>query len=131
MAVASTVAALIGGGAMAAGLSTIGHGPQTSAPASSSCTSDTLQVGYTTELSPSSQDVAVTDVTLTDATSTPDLTSCVGASYRVTLLDAGGASLGEVSGLVPVGTASFSPAAGFSSPVDAARIAGVTVALGG
>ena len=129
----STVAALIGGGAMAAGLGTIGHGPGSSAPrpASSSCTSDTLQVGYTTQFSPAFQDVAVTDVTLTDTAAAPNLDACVGASYRVTLLDTGGASLGEVSGLVPGGTSSFSPAAGFSSPVDVARIAGVTVALGG
>ncbi len=133
MAVGSTAAALIGGGAMAAGLSTIGHGPGSSAPASasSSCTSDTLQVGYRTELSPASQSVAVTDVTLSDTAAAPNLGACVGASYRVTLLDAGGASLGEVGGMVPGGTASFSPATGFTSPVDVARIAGVTVALGG
>lgn len=131
MAVVSTVAALIGGGAMAAGLSTIGHGPGSSAPASSSCTSDTLRVGYTTEFSPASQGVAITDVTLSDTASAPNLGACVGASYRVTLLDAGGASLGEVGGLVPGGTLSFSPPTGFTSPVDVARIAGVTVALGG
>jgi hypothetical protein len=70
-------------------------------------------------------------VTLTDAASTPSLAACTGQAYRVTLLSAAGVSLGAVTGTVPAGETSFSPTAGFASPVDASAVAGVAVVIGG
>jgi hypothetical protein len=127
------IAALAASQALAAGLGTgspsLGSGQQTV----SACTSDTLRVSYTTEYSPApgGGGYAVTGVNLTDTASTPDLTGCAGQTYRVTLLGASGASLGEVTGVVPAGAASFSPSTGFTSPVDASSVAGVALVLGG
>ena len=133
-ALAAAVAALSAGHALAAGLDTtgqsLGGGRQTVA----ACTSDTLQVGYTTAYSPAvgtGGGYGVTDVTITDTAPTPDLTACAGQTYRVTLLGAAGASLGAVTGVVPSDAVSFSPSPGFSSPVDASAVTGVAVVMGG
>ena len=132
--ISAGIAALAASEALAAGLSTtgqsLGGGQQTVA----ACTSDTLRVSYTTAYSPavgSGSGYAVTGVTLTDAASTPSLAACTGQAYRVTLLSAAGVSLGAVTGTVPAGETSFSPTAGFASPVDASAVAGVAVVIGG
>jgi hypothetical protein len=126
-------AALGAGQALAAGLNTSGHSLGSGQQVVSACTSDTLQVGYTTTYSPSvgsGGGYAVTDVTVTDTASTPNLAACAGQTYRVTLLGAG-ASLGEATGTVPSQATSFSPAAGFASPPAASAVTGVSLVLGG
>ena len=90
-------------------------------------------MGYTTAYSPSAGTAggyAVTDVTVTDTAPTPDLTACVGKTYRVTLLGTGGTSLGEVTGVVPSDEPSFSPATDFASPPAASAVTGVALVLG-
>jgi hypothetical protein len=108
--------------------------PSPAPPVAAACTSDPLQVGLTTAYSASvgaEGGYAVTDVTITDTAPIPDLAACTGQTYRVTLQGASGASLGEVTGMVPAGTTSFSPAAGFVPPVDASLVTGVAVVIGG
>ncbi len=128
------VVALGAGQALAAGLSTSGQSLGSGQQVVSACTSDTLLVSYTTAYSPSAGSgggYAVTDVTVSDTTPTPDLAACAGQTYRVTLLGAGGTSLGEVTGLVPAQATSFSPATGFASPPAASDVTGVSLVLGG
>ncbi len=123
-------AALAASQALAAGLGTTGRSLGSGQQAVSACTSDTLRVSYTTTYSPAVAGYAVTGVTLTDTAPVPSLAACAGTTYRVTLLGASGASLGEVTGVVPDGATSFSPAAGFPSPVDASAVTGVALLLG-
>jgi hypothetical protein len=130
-AVAATAAALAAGGVMAAGLSTGGPGPKTARAVASACTQDPIQVSLTTTYSASLQGYGVTGITLTDTASSPSLGACAGAPYRVTLLGTGGATLAAVSGVVPAGATSFSPAAGLASPVDPTTVSGVSLAIGG
>jgi hypothetical protein len=132
-AIVAGVVALGAGQALAAGLTTSGQSLGSGQQVVSACTSDTLQVGYTTAYSPSAGTAggyAVTDVTVTDTAPTPDLTACVGQTYRVTLLGTGGTSLGEVTGVVPSDEPSFSPATGFASPPAASAVTGVALVLG-
>jgi len=127
---AACVVALAAGHALAAGLSPAPDstgGPR----AVAACSQDTLLVGYTTAYSPLLGGYAVSNVTITDTSSTPNLTACAGATYRVTLLRTDGEALGEVTGIVPDGEISFSPATGLSAPVDAADVAGVTLTIEG
>jgi len=88
-------------------------------------------VSYATAYSPSAGGYAVTDVTVSDTAPTPDLAACAGQTYRVTLLGAGGSSLGELTGVVPSGQTSFSPATGFASPPAVSAVTGVSLVLGG
>lgn len=127
------IVALGAGQALAAGLNPSGHDLGSGRQVVSACTPDTLLVGYTTAYSPSAGGggYAVTGVTVTDTAPTPDLAGCAGQTYRVTLLGASGASLGEVSGTVPGLSSSFSPAAGFASPPAASAVTGVSLVLGG
>lgn len=132
--IAAGIAALAASEALAAGLSTTGPSLGGGQQAVAACTSDTLRVSYTAAYSAgtgAAGGYAVTGVTLTDTASNPSLSACAGQTYRVTLLDASGASLGEVTGVVPAGTVSFSPTTGFTSPVDASAVTGVDVILGG
>ena len=132
-AIVAGVVALGAGQALAAGLTTSGQSLGSGQQVVSACTSDTLQVGYTTAYSLSAGTAggyAVTDVTVTDTAPTPDLTACVGQIYRVTLLGTGGTSLGEVTGVVPSDEPSFSPATGFASPPAASAVTGVALVLG-
>ena len=133
-AIVAGVVALGAGQALAAGLDTSGQSLGSGQQVVSACTSDTLQVGFTTAYSPSvgtGGGYAVTDVTLSDTAPTPDLAGCAGQTYRVTLLGTGGTSLGEVTGVVPSGETSFSPAPGFASPPAASAVTGVALVLGG
>jgi hypothetical protein len=132
--IAAGIAALAASQALAAGLGTtsqsLGSGQQTV----SACTQDAFRVSYATAYTPAlgtGSGYAVTDVTLTDTATTPNLAACAGQTYRVTLLGASGAFLGEVTGVVPGGATSFSPAGGFTSPVDASAVTGVAVVMGG
>ncbi|MGP8159761.1 MAG: hypothetical protein ACLQGJ_00855 [Candidatus Dormibacteria bacterium] len=132
--IAAGIAALAASQALAAGLGTtsqsLGSGQQTV----SACTQDAFRVSYATAYTPAlgtGGGYAVTDVTLTDTATTPNLAACAGQSYRVTLLGASGSSLGEVTGAVPGGATSFSPATGFAPPVDASAVTGVAVVMGG
>jgi len=130
--ISAGIAALAASEALAAGLSTTGQSLGGGQQTVSACTSDTLRVSYTTAYSPAvGSRYAVTGVTLTDTASTPSLAACTGQAYRVTLLSAAGVSLGAVTGTVPAGETSFSPTAGFASPVDASAVAGVAVVIGG
>jgi hypothetical protein len=133
-AIVAGVVALGASQALAAGLTTSGQSLGSGQQVVSACTSDTLQVGFATAYSPSvgtGGGYAVTDVTLSDTAPTPDLTACVGQTYRVTLLGAGGTSLGELTGTVPSQATSFSPATGFASPPAASAVTGVSLVLGG
>jgi hypothetical protein len=131
-AIVAGVVALGASQALAAGLTASGQSLGSGQQVVSACTSDTLQVGFTTAYSPSvgTGGYAVTDVTLSDTAPTPDLTACVGKTYRVTLLGTGGTSLGEVTSVVPSGATSFSPATGFASPPAASAVTGVALMLG-
>ena len=132
-AIVAGVVALGAGQALAAGLDTSGQSLGSGQQVVSACTPDTLLVSYTTAYSPSAGSgggYAVTDVTVTDTAPTPDLAACAGQTYRVTLLGAGGTSLGEVTSVVPSGATSFSPAAGFASPPAASAVTGVALVLG-
>ncbi|MGA9114914.1 MAG: hypothetical protein WB802_14130 [Candidatus Dormiibacterota bacterium] len=130
--IGSGIAALAASQALAAGLGassqSLGSGQQTV----SACTSDTLRVSYTTAYSPApgGGGYGVTGVTVTDTATTPSLAACAGQTYRVTLLGASGASLAEVTGVVPGGATSFA-ATSFASPVDVAAVTGVALVLGG
>jgi hypothetical protein len=132
-AIAAGVAALGAGQALAAGLNASGQSLGSGQQVVSACTSDTLLVSYTTAYSASagSGGYAVTDVTVSDTATTPDLAACAGQTYRVTLLGAGDTSLGEVTGTVPSQATSFSPATGFASPPAASAVTGVSLVLGG
>jgi hypothetical protein len=133
-AIVAGVVALGAGQALAAGLNTSGQSLGSGQQVVSACTPDTLLVSYTTAYSPSAGSgggYAVTDVTITDTAPTPALAACAGQTYRVTLLGAGGTSLGEVTGTVPSQASSFSPAAGFASPPAASAVTGVSLVLGG
>ena len=132
-AIVAGVVALGAGQALAAGLDTSGQSLGSGQQVVSACTPDTLLVSYTTAYSPSAGTAggyAVTDVTVTDTAPTPDLAACAGQTYRVTLLGAGGTSLGEVTSVVPSGATSFSPAAGLASPPAASAVTGVALLLG-
>ena len=132
-AIVAGVAALGASQALAAGLTNSGQSLGSGQQVVSACTSDTLQVGFTTAYSPSvgtGDGYAVTDVTLSDTAPTPNLAACVGQTYRVTLLGTGGTSLGEVTGVVPSDEPSFSPATGFASPPAASAVTGVALVLG-
>ena len=132
-AIVAGVVALGASQALAAGLTTSGQSLGSGQQVVSACTSDTLQVGFTTAYSPSvgtGDGYAVTDVTLSDTAPTPNLAACVGQTYRVTLLGTGGTSLGEVTGVVPSDEPSFSPATGFASPPAASAVTGVALVLG-
>ena len=132
-AIVAGVVALGAGQALAAGLDTSGQSLGSGQQVVSACTPDTLLVSYTTAYSPSAGSgggYAVTDVTVTDTAPTPDLAACAGQTYRVTLLGAGGTSLGEVTGVVPSDEPSFSPATGFASPPAASAVTGVALLLG-
>jgi hypothetical protein len=132
-AIVAGVVALGAGQALAAGLNasdqSLGSGQQVV----SACTPDTLLVSYTTAYSPSAGigGYTVTDVTVSDTAPTPDLAACAGQTYRVTLLGAGGTSLGQVTGTVPSQATSFSPTTGFASPPAASAVTGVSLMLGG
>ena len=132
-AIVAGVAALGAGQALAAGLNASGQSLGSGQQVVSACTSDTLLVSYTTAYSASagSGGYAVTDVTVSDTATTPDLAACAGQTYRVTLLGAGDTSLGEVTGTVPSQATSFSPATGFASPPAASAVTGVSLVLGG
>ena len=131
-AIVAGVAALGGGQVLAAGLNSSGQSLGGGQQVVSACTSDTLQVSYTTAYSAAAGGgYAVTDVTVTDTAPTPNLGPCAGKTYRVTLLGNGGASLGEVTGTVPSEATSFSPATGYSSPPAASAVTGVSLVLGG
>ena len=130
-AIIAGVVALGAGQALAAGLTTAGQSLGSGQQAVSACTPDTLLVSYATAYSPSAGGYAVTDVTVSDTTPTPDLAACAGQTYRVTLLGAGGSSLGELTGVVPSGQTSFSPATGFASPPAVSAVTGVSLVLGG
>jgi hypothetical protein len=132
-AIVAGVAALGASQALAAGLTNSGQSLGSGQQVVSACTSDTLQVGFTTAYSPSvgtGDGYAVTDVTLSDTAPTPNLAACVGQTYRVTLLGTGGTSLGEVTAVVPSGETSFSPPTGFASPPAASAVTGVSLVLG-
>ena len=129
-AIVAGVAALGASQALAAGLTNSGQSLGSGQQVVSACTSDTLQVGFTTAYSPSVGGYAVTDVTLSDTAPTPNLAACVGQTYRVTLLGTGGTSLGEVTAVVPSGETSFSPPTGFASPPAASAVTGVSLVLG-
>jgi hypothetical protein len=130
VAIASTVAAVSAGGALAATVSAAVQG--TSAPASttSSCTADPLQVAYAVQYSATLAGDAVTGVTISDTAPSPDLARCAGAGYLVTLRDAAGRSLGTVRGTVPPAVYEFDSAP-FTAPVAASRVMQATLALGG
>jgi hypothetical protein len=133
-AIVAGVVALGAGQALAAGLNTSGQNLGSGQQVVSACTPDTLLVSYTTAYSPSAGSgggYAVTDVTVSDTAPTPDLAACAGQTYRVTLLGAGGTSLGELTGTVPSQATSFSPATGFASPPAASAVTGVSLVLGG
>jgi hypothetical protein len=132
-AIVAGVAALGAGQALAAGLNASGQSLGSGQQVVSACTSDTLLVSYTTAYfaSAGSGGYAVTDVTVSDTATTPDLAACAGQTYRVTLLGAGDTSLGEVTGTVPSQATSFSPATGFASPPAASAVTGVSLVLGG
>ena len=134
-AIAAGVVALGAGQALAAGLNASGQSLGSGQQVMSTCTSDTLLVSYATAYSASggggSGTYDVTNVTVSDTAPTPDLAACAGQTYRVTLLGAGGTSLGEVTGTVPSQATSFSPATGFASPPAASAVTGVSLVLGG
>jgi hypothetical protein len=131
-AVVATLAALVTGGVAAMGIGSITHPAAAGTPpASSACTQDTLRIGYDVEYSATLRGYAVTDVTVSDPATAPALASCAGQAYRVTLLSTGGATLGTLTGTVPAGATSFSPAAGLTTPVDAAAVATASLAIGG
>jgi len=127
---AACVVALSAGHALAAVISPP-SGSTGGPPTLAACTQDTLVVGYTTAYSSILGVYAVTNVTVTDTSPTPSLAGCAGATYRVTLLRTDGAALGEVTGIVPSGETSFSPATGLSTPVEAPAVASVTLTIGG
>jgi hypothetical protein len=130
-AIAAGVVALGAGQALAAGLNGAGQSLGSGQQVVSACTPDTLLVSYATAYSPSAAGYTVTNVTVSDTAPAPDLAACAGQAYKVTLLGAGGTSLGELTGVVPGGQTSFSPAAGFASPPPASAVAGVSLVLGG
>ncbi|MGO8687338.1 MAG: hypothetical protein ACLQT7_09210 [Candidatus Dormibacteria bacterium] len=133
-ALAAGVVALGAGQALAAGLEGSAQSLGTGQQVTAACTQDTLRVGFSTAYSSTlgaDGGYAVTNVTLTDTASTPNLSACVGESYRVTLTGAGGTSLGTAAGVVPGGQSSFSPAGGLAAPVDASAISGAAVVIGG
>ena len=131
-AIVAGVVALGAGQALAAGLNASGQSLGSGQQVVSACTPDTLLVSYTTAYSASAGGgYAVTDVTVSDTAPSPDLAACAGQTYRVTLLGAGGTSLGQVTGTVPSQATNFSPATGFASPPAASAVTGVSLVLGG
>jgi hypothetical protein len=133
-AVVAGVAALGAGQALAAGLNASGQSLGSGQQVVSACASDTLLVSYATAYSASAGGGGaydVTNVTVSDTATTPDLAACAGQPYRVTLFGVGGTSLGEVTGTVPSQTTSLSPATGFASPPAASAVTGVSLVLGG
>ena len=130
-AIVATVASLAAGEALAAGFSPAVHrGAAAAPPPVAACTQDVLRVTFATAYSPALQGYGVTDVSIVDTAPLPDLGHCAGQRYQVTLLGAGGAALGVVTGVVPTQEATFSPA-GFPAPVDATAVTGVALAIGG
>ena len=129
---AATLAALIAGGVLAVGIGSVTH-PQAGGPppAVSACTPDPLSVGLTVAYAPALHGYAVSTVTVTDTSATPRLGRCVGEPFRVTLRGPAGIVLGALSGTVPAGRTSFSPAAGLARPIGAAAVSAVSLSLGG
>jgi hypothetical protein len=133
-ALAAGAVALAAGQALAAGLEGSGQSLGTAQQAVAACTQDTLQVGFITAYSAAmgpDGGYAVTGVTVTDTAPTPDLAACAGQTYRVTLVGAGGAPLGDVAGIVPGGASSFSATAGPATPVDASQVTATSLVIGG
>ncbi len=129
---AATLAALIAGGVLAVGIGSVAH-PQAGGPppAVGACTRDPLSVGLSVAYVAALHGYAVSTVTVTDTSATPRLGRCVGEPFRVTLRGPAGTVLGELSGAVPAGRTSFSPAAGLAHPIGAAAVSAVSLSLGG
>ena len=130
-AIGATIASLAAGEALAAGFSPAVHNVGTTQPEVTACTQDALRVTFTTTYSPALEGYGVTNVAVVDTAASPGLGRCIGALYRVTLLGAGGAALGEVTGVVPPEEATSSPAGGFPAPVAATAVTGMALAIGG
>jgi hypothetical protein len=101
----------------------------------SSCTADTLTVGYgTLTYSASVPGYTLTTVTITDNTAAPNWAKCEGLAYKVTLEGATNNQMVETTGTVPaaLGTTKGSF---FTTPVFAAQnaslVTGVAVVIGG
>jgi hypothetical protein len=116
--------------ALAAGLGTSGQALGGGQQTISACTSDVLKVSYDTSYSPTAGAYVITGVTLTDIAPAPDLAGCAGEAYQVTLLGSAGASLAQVSGVVPSGAVSFASAVNAVAPVDASMVTAAAVVIG-
>lgn len=126
------VAALAAGGVLAVGVGSVTHpAGRGTAPAVSACTGDPLTVSLAVAYTPALRGYGVSGVTVTDTSAAPRLGGCAGASYRVVLRGAGGVTLAALSGTVPPGATSFSPASGPATPVAAAAVSTVSLSLGG
>jgi hypothetical protein len=101
----------------------------------SSCTADTLTVGYgTLTYTASVPGYTLTAVTITDNTATPNWTKCEGLAYKVTLEGSTNNQLVETTGTVPA-TLGTTKGSSFTTTAFAAQsaslVTGVAVVIGG